>query len=60
MFTFALVLALSAPGHVGTEAGHRGFEILLGIGLLVIGLAILHALGAWLSKRDPQPEFAQA
>jgi hypothetical protein len=44
LFTFALVLALSPPGHVGAEAAHRGSEILIGIGVLVVGLAILHTL----------------
>ena len=29
---------------------------LVGIGLLVIGLFIVHALATWLSKRHPQPE----
>jgi hypothetical protein len=30
----------------------------VGIGLLVVGLAIIDALGAWVAKRDPQPELA--
>jgi hypothetical protein len=30
----------------------------VGIGLLVVGLAIIHALGAWAAKRYPQPELA--
>jgi hypothetical protein len=58
LFTFALVLALSPPGHVGAEAAHRGSEILIGIGVLVVGLAILHALGGRLAKRYPEPVFA--
>ena len=41
-WTFGLVLVLSPPGHAGSEAAHRGSEILLGIGILVVGLAILH------------------
>jgi hypothetical protein len=57
-YTFAFVLALSSPGNVGTEAAHRGSEILVGIGLLVIGLAIVHALGGWLAKRYPEPVLA--
>jgi hypothetical protein len=57
-FTFALVLALSPPGHVGSEAAHRGVEILTGIGILVVGLAIIHPLSNYLSKRYPQPELA--
>ncbi len=58
LYTFSLVLALSAPGHVGTEAAHRGSEILAGIGILVIGLAVIHAAADWLAKHSPQPELA--
>jgi hypothetical protein len=58
LFTFALVLALSPPGHVGAEAAHRGSEILIGIGVLAVGLGVLHALGRWLAKRDPEPVLA--
>lgn len=58
LYTFAFVLALSAPGGVGTEAAHRGSEILVGIGILVAGLAIVHALGGWLAKRYPDPVLA--
>lgn len=58
LYTFSLVLLLAAPGHVGLEAEERGSQILVGIGLLVVGLAIIYALGAWVAKRDPQPELA--
>ncbi len=58
LYTFSLVLLLSAPGKVGFEAEERGVEILVGIGLLVVGLAVVHALGAREAKRDPQPELA--
>jgi hypothetical protein len=58
LYTFALVLALAAPAQVGSEAKERGFEILAGIGLLVVGLGVIHTLAARLSKRDPQPELA--
>jgi len=58
LYTFSLILLLASPGHVGVEAEERGVQILVGIGLLVIGLAIVHALGRWASKRDPQPELA--
>jgi hypothetical protein len=34
-----------APGHVGYEAEERRVQILVGIGILVVGLAIVHALG---------------
>jgi hypothetical protein len=60
LFTFALVLALSPPGHVGAEAAHRGSEILIGIGVLVVGLGILHALGGWLAKHEPEPILAES
>ena len=58
LYTFALVLVLSTPGNVGSEALQRGSEILAGIGILVVGLAIIQVLGNWLSKRYPQPELA--
>ena len=60
LYTFSLVLLLAAPGQVGFEAEERGFEILVGIGILVVGLAVVNALGTWLTRRDPQPELAAA
>jgi Fusaric acid resistance protein-like len=60
LYTFSLVLLLAAPGQVGFEAEERGFQILVGVGLLVVGLFLVHALGSWLSKRHPQPELAPA
>jgi hypothetical protein len=60
LFTFGLVLVLSPPGQAGSEAAHRGFEILAGIGILVVGLTILYPLAAWLSKRYPEPELADS
>jgi hypothetical protein len=60
LYTFALVLVLAAPAKVGVEAKERGVEILVGIGLLVVGLAIVHAVAARLSESDPQPELAPA
>jgi Fusaric acid resistance protein-like len=58
LYTFSLVLLLSAPGQVGFEAEERGFQILVGVGLLVVGLLMVHTLGNWLAKRDPQPALA--
>jgi hypothetical protein len=58
LYTFSLVLVLATPGHVGYEAEERGVQILVGIGLLVVGLAIVTALARWLRKRYPQPELA--
>ena len=58
LYTFSLVLLLATPGHVGFEAEERGVQILVGIGLLVVGLAIIHALATWAAKLDPQPELA--
>ena len=60
LYTFGLVLVLSPPGHAGSEAAHRGSEILAGIGILVVGLAIVHLLGTWLAKRYPEPELAES
>ena len=60
LYTFSLVLLLATPGHVGFEAEERGVQILVGIGILVIGLAIVDALGRWLGERYPQPELAPA
>ena len=58
LFTFALVLALAPPGHAGSEAAQRGSEILIGTGILVVGLAIVRALGDWQTERRPDPELA--
>ena len=60
LYTFSLVLLLAAPGQVGFEAEERGFQILVGVGLLVVGLFVVHALGDRLAKRHPQPELAPA
>lgn len=59
-FTFGLVLVLSPPGQAGSEAAHRGFEILAGIAILVVGLAILYPLAAWLSKPTQNPNSRRA
>ena len=58
LYTFSIVLALSSPGNVGTEAAHRGSEILIGIAILVVGLALVQPLAAWLAKRYPDPVLA--
>ena len=58
LFTFALVLALSTPGDVGTEAAHRGSEILMGIVILAAGLAIVHTISSWMSKHYPEPALS--
>jgi hypothetical protein len=50
----------AACDHVGYEAEERGAQILVGIGILVVGLAIVHALGRWARKRYPQPELTPA
>jgi Fusaric acid resistance protein-like len=60
LYTFSLVLLLAAPGQVGFEAEERGFQILVGVGLLVAGLVVVHALGDWLSRHAPQAELAPA
>jgi hypothetical protein len=41
LYTFSLVLVLATPGHVGYEAEERGVQILVGISLLVVGLAVV-------------------
>jgi Fusaric acid resistance protein-like len=58
LYTFSLVLLLSAPGKVGFEAEERGVQTLVGIGLLGVGLAVGHALATREAKRHPQPELA--
>ena len=34
------------------------FQILAGIAILIVGLAVLHAVGDRLRQRYPQPELA--
>jgi uncharacterized membrane protein YccC len=58
LYTFSLVLLLATPGRVGFEAEERGVQILVGIGLLVVGLFVVHVLGTWFAKHHPQPELA--
>jgi MFS family permease len=58
LYTVALVVYLAAPGDVAFEAEERGFQILAGIALLILGLAILHPVGTRLARRYPQPEMA--
>ena len=57
--TFSLVLVLAAPNQVGYEAEERGVQILAGIGLLVVGLFIFHAVGRWLEDHHPRPELVE-
>ena len=59
-----LVHVRSGPGPGSPGPGRpRGrasrFRILAGIAILVVGLAILYPLAAWLSKRYPEPELAE-
>ena len=58
LYTFSLILLLGAPGQVGFEAEERGFQILVGVGILVIGLFIVHVVGRRLATDEPQPELA--
>jgi hypothetical protein len=58
LYTFSLVLLLASPGKVGYEAEERGVQVLVGIGLLVVGLAVVTVLARWLQKRYPQPDLA--
>jgi len=57
LYTFSLVLYFATPGDVAFVAEQRGFQILAGVGLLVIGLVALHAVGDRLARRYPQPEL---
>ena len=54
--TFAIILLLAAPGQVAYETEERGVQVLVGLGLLVIGLIIISRLAGFLAKRYPQPE----
>jgi hypothetical protein len=54
LYTFGLVLVLAPPGQVASEAEQRGVQILIGVGLLVVGLGIIGAAGRWLAKHYPQ------
>ena len=60
LYTFSLVMLLAAPGQVGFEAEERGFQILAGVALLAVGLAVVHALAKRFATRDPQPELTTA
>ena len=60
LYTFSLVLYFATPGDVAFVAEQRGFQILAGIGLLVLGLLALHFVGDRLARRYPQPELAAA
>ena len=53
----SLVLFMASPGDVGFEAEERGFQILAGIALLILGLAVLHLITGRLARRYPQPEL---
>ena len=58
LYTFSLVLFLASPADVGFEAEERGFQILAGTALLILGLAVLHSIVGRLARRYPQPELA--
>ena len=58
LYTFSLVLFMASPGDVGFEAEERGFQILAGITLLILGLAVLHSIAGRLARRYPQPALA--
>ena len=58
LYTFALVLAFSLPGNFGAEAAQRGSEILAGIGLLVVGLAVIRFLETGSPDATHSPKFA--
>jgi MFS family permease len=58
LYTFSLVLLLASPGQVGFEAEERGFQILVGVGLLVVGLFVVHRLARWAERREPETTFA--
>src|SRR6478672_11810444 len=58
LYTFSLVLFMASPGDVGFEAEERGFQILAGITLLILGLAVLLPITGRLARRYPQPALA--
>ena len=58
LYTFALVLYFATPGDVAFVAEQRGFQILAGVGLLVIGLVALHAVGDRLARRFRADQIA--
>ena len=53
LYTFSLVFFLAAPGDVAFEAEERGFQILAGVALLIVGLAALHAIADRLATAIP-------
>ena len=42
----------------GSPETDDGSEILIGTGILVVGLALVKALGDWETERSPDPELA--
>jgi len=47
LYTFALVIYIAAPDDVAFEAEERGFQILAGIALLLIGLSSMPSVTGW-------------
>jgi uncharacterized membrane protein YccC len=60
LYAFSLLLYFAAPDDVGFEAEERGVQILAGIAILIVGLAVLHAIGDRLRQRYPQPELVSS
>ena len=59
LYTFSLVLLLGlARGRRVSRVEERGVQILAGITLLILGLAVLHLITDSLARRYPQPELA--
>jgi len=56
LITFSLVLFLASPGDVAFEAEERGFQILAGIALLILGLAVPRIINDWGAKSHTGPD----
>ena len=57
LYTFSVVLFLASPAKLATRQRNAASRSSSELGSSS-GLFVIHAFGAWLADRDPQPELA--